>query len=926
MKYDAFISYNHAADGQLGPAVRDGLHGFARPAFRLRALRVFCDRRSLPASEGLWPSIEAALNASRCLVLLASPGSANSVWVRREVEHWIKNTPKRPLLIVLADGEIAWDDGKGDFNWERTTALPRVLRGWFTDEPSWINLSGSLDLRSPEFLDAIATLSSALQNRDKDELIGEDVRQHRRARRFRRLSWSGLSVLTAVAVVAALIASVQRATALDQRNTALADQLVAEASTIQDTQPGLARQLIAAAHQLKPTPQVESAVISGGQIAQEIHADVSALAYSPGGSLLALARSGRSAVGGQQEVISHVWLYDTATLSLQSEWSLDTKRQISAVAFDSTSRRLAVAHANDVMLWDVSNPRAPVKGSTLTGHQNSVKSLSFSPGGKVLASGSDDGTLRLWDSDSGNVLTQQQIEAADPLRFDVRFPSTGNVLVTMSGQYDSTVRTWDVSDPRAPHKTGAELGGVQRFDISPDGTRLVTRAEDELRVSNVGGGNPVVLPQPKGKIQAEHVAFGARDQVAAVGGDGFVRLWNVAQQPVLAAELPLPDWDSSNADQLTFSPNGNNIAVATPGANAGPRGRGIPGGTVRIWNTADPREPRAIAALTGHAGRVTGLTVSADGRYVASVGGRTLRLWDVADPQNPKPLANQPAEQEVGLAFSPDGTRLATADEKSIRLLDSKNALAPVRQWPGQTTATDVEFSRDGRLFAVVQAFDAINLYETTSQRGSGHPMPVVGWSMAFLPAQRAVVAVGGSKYLELWDVSNPQYSARIAGGSGHTFQIQQVATSVDGAVIASAARDGSVRLWQIEENGQSLQLTQTAAIDDTGDVYDIVLSPNAQRIATLGRDRTIRVYDLNDGEPITALVFHVGNGASSDIRFVGNDKLAVTTQHGAVDIWDLDVSAALRRLCNGVGEPISETQWRRLMPTDLPYRKPCHP
>lgn len=79
---------------------------------------------------------------------------------------------------------------------------------------------------------------------------------------------------------------------------------------------------------------------------------------------------------------------------------------------------------------------------------------------------------------------------------------------------------------------------------------------------------------------------------------GEIRAENVA-------ELPLPDRDSGNADQLTFSPNGNRTAVVAPGADAGPRGKGIPGGTVRVRKPADPGEPRAMAALTGHAGGAT---------------------------------------------------------------------------------------------------------------------------------------------------------------------------------------------------------------------------------------------------------------------------------------------------------------------------------
>src|SRR5262245_5768098 len=84
--YDVFMSYSHRADGRLAPALQAGLHRFARPWYRLRALRVFRDDASLSASPALWRSIEGALASSRWFVLLASPESAASDWVAREIQ------------------------------------------------------------------------------------------------------------------------------------------------------------------------------------------------------------------------------------------------------------------------------------------------------------------------------------------------------------------------------------------------------------------------------------------------------------------------------------------------------------------------------------------------------------------------------------------------------------------------------------------------------------------------------------------------------------------------------------------------------------------------------------------------------------------------------------------------------------------------
>jgi hypothetical protein len=101
--YAAFLSYSRAADGRLAPALQMGLHRFARPWNRMRALHVFRDDASLEANPGLWSSIEAALDASQFFVLLASPEAASSPWVEKEVRHWLatKSAEVVPLAVEL---------------------------------------------------------------------------------------------------------------------------------------------------------------------------------------------------------------------------------------------------------------------------------------------------------------------------------------------------------------------------------------------------------------------------------------------------------------------------------------------------------------------------------------------------------------------------------------------------------------------------------------------------------------------------------------------------------------------------------------------------------------------------------------------------------------------------------------------------------
>jgi geranylgeranyl pyrophosphate synthase len=122
-------------------------------------------------------------------------------------------------LIVLTDGQIGWHEAKNDFDWANTTALPPQLAKAFAEEPlytdlRWARTIDQLSLRHSQFRAAILEMAATLLDRSKDELDGDDVRQHRRTR---RLAWSGVAILAVLFFVAASAGYI----ALQQRNVAM---------------------------------------------------------------------------------------------------------------------------------------------------------------------------------------------------------------------------------------------------------------------------------------------------------------------------------------------------------------------------------------------------------------------------------------------------------------------------------------------------------------------------------------------------------------------------------------------------------------------------------------------------------------------------------------------------------------------------------
>lgn len=199
-KYDAFISYSHAADGKLAPALQRSLHRIAKPFYKLRALNIFRDQTNLSVTPHLWETIENALRQSRFLIYMASPGAAQSRWVQKEILFWLQNKSVESILIGLTDGEIFWDEQLCDFDWQQTSALPVILKGKFRMEPLFVDLRNiqadtSLSIDNPIFKEKTAIMAAAIHEKPVGDLIGEDVNLLRKSVRLRNTAIALLSAL-----------------------------------------------------------------------------------------------------------------------------------------------------------------------------------------------------------------------------------------------------------------------------------------------------------------------------------------------------------------------------------------------------------------------------------------------------------------------------------------------------------------------------------------------------------------------------------------------------------------------------------------------------------------------------------------------------------------------------------------------------------
>ncbi len=485
---------------------------------------------------------------------------------------------------------------------------------------------------------------------------------------------------------------------------------------------------------------------------------------------------------------------------------------VQAVAFSLDGKLVAAGGGEAINLWDVAGKRVV---RSLTGQWERVTSVAFAPNGRILASGSIDAAIRLWDVESGRLLAKLR-DGGDPgLSDSVSFSPDGTRLAAAAS--NGEVRLWDPASQRLLVKWNAHQEQVHQLAFSPDGRTLATASWDQtIRLWRVPwpGKQPSAMSFLKGHTDlVNSVAFSPDGKTILSGSnDGTAKLWSTTPQ----AEPQRVEF-AAGTRQIAFSPNNRTVAVS------------IGGGRVALLDTRSGHILRTSKAGS----EVNDVAFSPDGKILAAATrDHGTLMWDALSGRVVSRLPGHPG-RVLQLAFPPDGTLVATAGVDNMLRLWSVAHARQVEEFRPSSDGgiNSIAFSPDGKTLAYSYGNRGGVILRDVATRTDAVLPPEhldIVYSVAFTPDGTKLATCGWDRRVGIWDRRTLRLIRMLRAHNDYVRQVEFAPP--DGRTLLSACDDGKVKLWNVATGMEVAALGKPSEY-----ISDVAFSPDGTVLAISG-------------------------------------------------------------------------------------------